>query len=112
VIYPNGYLQPIISNVKSDEVCGICALKISNQALGIERKKFDGEMAEHLRQLALNWRRDRKGIKEIKVDYQKHKPDETGKICCPKCHSYGVKVGDETCLCCNVILIWPKKNGS
>ena len=38
-------------------VCGICALEISNALSGIERKEFDGEMAEVMRQDAIEWRR-------------------------------------------------------
>jgi hypothetical protein len=35
------------------DVCGVCALSLSNMALGIERTKFQGEVAEAMRQSAL-----------------------------------------------------------
>jgi hypothetical protein len=38
-------------------VCAICALEISNEALGINRKEFGGEIAEHMRLMALRWRK-------------------------------------------------------
>ena len=39
-------------------ICGICALEISNQELGITEKNFHGEIAESMRLLALEWRRE------------------------------------------------------
>jgi hypothetical protein len=37
-------------------VCGICALEISNAAMGIKRTSFNGEMAEEYRLAALEAR--------------------------------------------------------
>lgn len=39
--------------IRTERVCGICALVISNQAMGVERKAFDGQVAEQMRQRAL-----------------------------------------------------------
>lgn len=62
VSYPDDYLSPIITSQGSvGQVCGICALEISNEALGIKRNKFNGEMAEEARQDAIAWRQ-KKGI--------------------------------------------------
>lgn len=44
----SGYTKPL---------CGICALEVSNEALGVTHTKFDGEMAEDLRQRAIRWRK-------------------------------------------------------
>lgn len=43
-----GYTEP---------VCGICALEISNELHGVVRKRFQGEMAEDMRQQAIRWRK-------------------------------------------------------
>lgn len=37
-------------------VCAICALEMSNLALGINRTEFQGEIAEQMRQKAIEWR--------------------------------------------------------
>ena len=55
--YPNGYLSPLITSKGSLLVCGICALEIGNEVLGIKRKKFNGEEAERLRQMAIQYRK-------------------------------------------------------
>ena len=39
------------------DICGICALEWSNAELGINRKKFNGEIAEDMRQGAVEFRR-------------------------------------------------------
>lgn len=51
---PGEYLSPIVTgDGVSQEVCGICALKMSNEYLGISRKRFQGETAELMRQMAI-----------------------------------------------------------
>jgi hypothetical protein len=55
--YPMALLSPYHSSAGNvGPVCGICALLMSNKDLGIERLKFTGPHAEHLRQMALTWR--------------------------------------------------------
>ena len=59
--YPSEILSPLMtSDDSSGSVCGICALVLSNQALGINRKKFQGETAEDFRQEAINFRKKSK----------------------------------------------------
>lgn len=53
--YPDGYTSPVIG-AGSGGVCGICALEIVNEVTGVERKKFNGEEAERMRQQAKRWR--------------------------------------------------------
>lgn len=65
--YPAELLtQMFIGNVDGKSgytapVCGICALEISNEIHGKNgcrpRKRFDGEMAEEMRQGAIRWRK-------------------------------------------------------
>lgn len=76
--YPEELLMPVTAPghpMDRQLVCGICALDISNEQLGDgpittinaftgrvrerrgPRKRFDGQMAEDLRQRALAWRR-------------------------------------------------------
>lgn len=63
VVYPNGYTSPMhTGDGSTDNICGICALELSNAYHGVIRKKFDGTMAEELRQNAIAWRK-KKGIK-------------------------------------------------
>lgn len=51
---PEELLSPMItSSGNQADVCGVCALEISNQVLGIKRTRFNGEMAEDLRQDAI-----------------------------------------------------------
>lgn len=55
--YPHSYLAPLrTSEGNTADVCGVCALMLSNKALGVNRSRFFGRMAEHLRQMALTWR--------------------------------------------------------
>lgn len=46
--------------LKYIDLCGICALEITNHIHGIKRKKFGGEMAESLRQEAIAYNKKRK----------------------------------------------------
>jgi len=47
---PEELLAPImITDGIVGGVCGVCALAISNEALGCNRKKFDGDIAESMR---------------------------------------------------------------
>jgi len=59
-LYPEELVSPIVSSSgdKAD-VCGICALEISNRVSGVKRKKFDGPQAEGLRLAAIKWRKGR-----------------------------------------------------
>jgi hypothetical protein len=67
--YPFTYLAPLhTSKGTTGDVCGICALVLSNQALGIERTEFTGRMAEHLRLMALSWRRRHADLKPKEAD--------------------------------------------
>jgi hypothetical protein len=55
--YPASYLYPLrTSEGNFGAVCGICALAISSKIIGTTREKFNGGMAEHLRQMAITWR--------------------------------------------------------
>lgn len=57
-MYPCDILSPLMSSDGNmGEVCGICALKMSNEILGIERDRFDGEMAEEMRLDAIEFRK-------------------------------------------------------
>ena len=55
--YPAMFLSPFRSSRTKDfaDVCGICALELSNEALGVKRKNFYGRYAEELRKSALDW---------------------------------------------------------
>lgn len=57
--YPDELLQPMFIGGEgyTKPICAICALELGNELHGIKRKKFQGEMAEDLRQRALAWRR-------------------------------------------------------
>ena len=56
--YPDGYTAPLLTTEGSmAEICGICALEISNKLHGINRKKFDGQRAEEMRQDAIAYRK-------------------------------------------------------
>jgi hypothetical protein len=57
--YPDGYTSPVIGilGINCGGVCGICALDITNEILGVEREKFNGEQAENMRQNAILWRK-------------------------------------------------------
>lgn len=60
--YPSGFVDILITNEGNLFVCGICALKISNKSLGINRTEFQGETAEVLRQMAIKFR---KGLAKV-----------------------------------------------
>lgn len=63
VKYPHGFLSPILgAGGTGNGVCGICALKLSNRALGISRSSFSGEIAEEMRQAALEFRKTGRNI--------------------------------------------------
>jgi hypothetical protein len=53
-----GYTPPI---------CAICALEITNKVHGANLKEFHGEIAEHMRQLAIQWRKKNKKHKPVEV---------------------------------------------
>lgn len=55
--YPTRLLSPMqTSKGATGDICGICALAVSNEVHGITREKFTGQYAEHLRQEAIQWR--------------------------------------------------------
>jgi hypothetical protein len=59
--YPDELITPMFVVVGKESgylnVCGICALEVSNNLHGTNRKSFSGEQAEIKRQDALDWRR-------------------------------------------------------
>lgn len=65
IAYPQGYLSPMMvgteSGLETIMVCGICALEIKNEVHGGGYNRFQGEMAEEMRQMAIAYR------KKIKV---------------------------------------------
>ena len=58
--YPSELVQPMMISTTDGvcyaDVCGICALEISNQVHGIHRKRFTGKAAERLRKAAIKFR--------------------------------------------------------
>ena len=61
VKYPDELLSPMFTNKGiTEDVCGICALALSNEALGINRKEFNGEIAEQMRLDAIEFRKKHK----------------------------------------------------
>lgn len=57
--YPDSVgLSPMFISSKgyTAEICGICALEISNRELSVIRKKFHGQIAEGYRLEAIDWR--------------------------------------------------------
>lgn len=57
VPYPDWYLHPVIGSMVQGDVCGVCALQMTNAIHGTKRRRFHGEMAEEARSLAAEWRR-------------------------------------------------------
>lgn len=56
--FPGEFITLAFSTVRGHyQTCPICALKISNKDLGIKRNCFDGEIAEEMRQRALEYLR-------------------------------------------------------
>ena len=55
--YPSEILSPLLGSYPTGNICGICALKLTNQIHGIKKKKFTGKMAEKLRLKAILWRK-------------------------------------------------------
>jgi hypothetical protein len=57
--YPSSLLSPLFIGGQgyTEPVCAICALDLSNKALGVARTALTGEMAESMRQAALLWRK-------------------------------------------------------
>jgi len=51
--FPDELVQPLITSVGSSWSCPICALEITNNIHHAKRTKFDGKVAEKLRQQAL-----------------------------------------------------------
>jgi len=56
--YPEHLLQPLMHGGHlTKEVCGICALDLTNEIHGTMLRRFAGPIAEEYRQMALAWRR-------------------------------------------------------
>ena len=55
--YPNELVTQMFVNGEYTNVCGICALTISNELHGDDRKSFNGTQAEMMRQDAIEWRK-------------------------------------------------------
>lgn len=53
------------------DICGLCALEISNRVSGVTRKRFHGVMAEQLRQDAFHWRKKHPECKPVEVTNDK-----------------------------------------
>jgi hypothetical protein len=57
--YPDNLVATVmIGGTYLKPVCGICALEITNEYHGVERKEFTGEVAEKMRRDAIRWRRN------------------------------------------------------
>ena len=55
--YPDELLHTQTTHLgTTHNVCGICALVVSNELMSEKRDKFDGPKAEELRQAAITWR--------------------------------------------------------
>ena len=55
--YPHGLVQTMCSSEGNKNLCGICALEFSNKIHGTKRSKFNGPIAEKMRQAAIEFRR-------------------------------------------------------
>lgn len=56
--YPEHYLHSMfVNSAHTAPICGICALAISNHVHGINRKRFQGQMADKARLDAIRWRK-------------------------------------------------------
>lgn len=56
--YPEQILADMdVSGTITHNVCGICALEMSNRTLKHQRTEFNGERAEACRLAAIEWRR-------------------------------------------------------
>lgn len=56
--YPEEYLsQMFVGKGYTKPICAICALEIANELCGVVQTSFQGETAEYMRQLAIEWRK-------------------------------------------------------
>lgn len=62
-------LSPVIGSTHRGDVCGICALEMTNVIHGIKRTRFTGEMAEEFRLLAIKARQNRIANPPKKEEY-------------------------------------------
>lgn len=61
VEYPSELLAPMLgTGIDHVMLCGICALQLSNEVLGVYREEFTGETAEAMRQKAIQWRKEKR----------------------------------------------------
>jgi len=56
--YPEDYLVPAIQTFPVAWVCPICNLEQLNQLFHRQRKRFKGQLDEHYRRLAIQWRKE------------------------------------------------------
>lgn len=57
--YPDTYLNRMyVNGGYTKPICGICALELMNSVHGVQRTKFNGEMAEQARLDAIKWRKN------------------------------------------------------
>jgi hypothetical protein len=61
--YPDRLVTPMMINSAYTMVCGVCALELSNQIHGTNRRKFTGEQAEQLRLDTVAWRKKHAAVK-------------------------------------------------
>ncbi len=58
--YPSGLVSAMFTvidgHLRYRNLCGICALEATNKAHGIKRTRFDGPLAEKMRQKAIKFR--------------------------------------------------------
>lgn len=55
--YPESVeFNPVVGSVRTGPICGICALEVVNEVHGSAMIRFQGEMAEFMRQDAVNAR--------------------------------------------------------
>jgi hypothetical protein len=56
--YPWHLVQTMATSVGNFKVCGICGLEIKNKIHGTRDKKFDGPIAEIMREQAIEYRKE------------------------------------------------------
>lgn len=47
----------------TEPICGICALELGNEAMGVVRNRFEGPRAEEYRLTAIEWREEHPELK-------------------------------------------------
>ena len=72
--YPAELVTAMNVNGRYVNVCGICALEISNELHGDNRKAFNGEMAELFRLDAVEWRQKHPNAKPVSEQTEAPRP--------------------------------------